>query len=156
MKIKVGTLMRMIGAIGMEKKIQAAELVRDECDVGLKEAKQFVDMFCKSELAEGRYVVEINNDTTLEIGVPSVDPKVVVDEDLIFDADLAAEWPIEIPFFDDAEKEAIVQWVIEAVLASVKKYTRSAIKRALLERFKVLPSSVRDLTLEVLSENFVI
>jgi hypothetical protein len=149
MKIKVGTMVRMFGALGTGRKIQAIKLVRDECEVGIKDAKEFVDMFCYQDGC-------VDNLSLIEVTEPMTSTRryTVVDEELIFDQDLAAECPLDPKYLTDYERTQVVEEVLELVLDSLSPFVRKALKAVLYRRFMNLPDSVRDLTMEMLNDKF--
>jgi len=153
MKVKVGTMMRMFGALGMEQKIQAVKLVRDECSVGLKQAKEFVDMFTQFEPGEDGF---IRNSAVVEVTEPMTTTRryTIVDEELIFDQELAAECPLDPKYLTDDERTQVVEEVLELVLDSLAHFVRKALKAVLYRRFMNLPDGVRDLTMEMLNDKF--
>lgn len=154
MKIKVGTIEEMMEYLRNGQKILAIKLIRDTTVDNFKDAKEFVDMFCENNL----YYTFGGLDRGAVIGIhqkaPNKTPFLVIDEELIFDPDLAAECPVSKDSLTEDEQAEVVEDVLETTRDRLSTFTNDALKRVLYRRFMNIPESLRGLTLAMLNDKF--
>lgn len=155
MKIRVGTLMEMAELLRSGKKITAIKLIREKTGTDLKKAKEFVDIIALplSEWAFGSLDM-LNRDVVIDASPVSEVPRLLIDEELIFDPDLAAECPIEKDCLTKTEQSEVVSAVLEGIIEGLRSSTEAAIRQVLYRRFMDLDEGVREETLAMMNDKF--